>query len=206
MFERHSLSNLDQQGAAATPLASRSSTLVWIAACLLATIAVSLVAAQAPPRIRLIGIFPVMLGLLIGGLVVWLAEKLDAVASRRFQVVAAMLLAVGGWGGLTWETFRRDEVLSVKSANQELAARLMKEFEQQTNTPHLELDRPTTVKAFRAYLARRVQQLGDWSRPWPELFWGLELVMTGVAAGWVSTRAGWSAAEISTEHIAKVAE
>ena len=99
MFERHSLSNLDQQGAAATPLASRSSTLVWIAACLLATIAVSLVAAQAPPRIRLIGIFPVMLGLLIGGLVVWLAEKLDAVASRRFQVVAAMLLAVGGWGG-----------------------------------------------------------------------------------------------------------
>ena len=98
MSERHSLSNPDQQGAVATPLPSRSSTLVWIAACLMATIAVSLVAAQAPPRIRLIGIFPVVLGLLIGGLVIWLAGKLDAGASRRFQIVAAMLLAVGGWG------------------------------------------------------------------------------------------------------------
>jgi len=206
MSERHSLSNPDQQGAAATPHANRSSTFVWIAACLVATIAVSLVAAQAPPRIRLIGIFPVMLGLLIGGLVVWLARKLDAVASCRFQVVAAMLLAVAGWGGLTWETFRRDEVLSVKSANQELAARLMKEFEQQTNAPHIELDRPTTLKAFRSYLARRVQQLGDWLSPWPELFWGLELIMTGVGAGWASTRPHCSAAEISTDPIAKVAE
>jgi hypothetical protein len=166
----------------------RTSTPTWLAASLLATGAISLAAAHAPPRIRLIGLFPIGFGLLVGWLLVRLASQFETFPSRRVLVTAAALLALGGWIGTTWETFRIDETLSVKSPQDELAARMMREFDQQTKGAGPEQSRPSTVASFRTYLSRRIRQLGDWPSPWPECFWLAESVAAAVAGGIIASR------------------
>ena len=118
------------------------SNLTWLIVCLLVVAVLCLMAAHAPPRIRLIGLFPAGLGLLIGWFVVWSIPQFNSNSSRRVVIVTAGLLAFAGWIGVTFETFRQEELLRKQLPSDPLAARMMKEFEQQAKGTELESPRP----------------------------------------------------------------
>ena len=163
-----------------------SSVLIWFAACAIAVTALSIAAAHAPSRIRLIGLFSIAFGLVVGWGVVRLASQLQLKVGRRVTVGTAVLLALSGLIGSTWLTSRLDEAISANSSKDALASRLIREFERQEKVPGSDNQGRFEVTEFQKYLSRRLQNLGTWSSPWPECFWVTELVAAAVAAGWIS--------------------
>lgn len=160
-------------------------TMTWLAALLVATTAISLAAAHAPARIRLIGLFSICFGFLIGGVACWLAIQCDAKLSRRFVVVVATGAALIGLIASTWETYRLESARIAKSGTDGIAARLIEEFD--LRSPIVSSSRSTGVE-FRRYLKRRIRQLGEWPSPWPECFWFAEVCAGATASGWLASR------------------
>ena len=165
-----------------------TSVIVWLIASFVVSIAVSFAAGHAPARIRLIGLFPIMFGSAIGWIVPWLARELNADPSRRLLSRTAFLLAFAGWITVTAETFRQEELRRVKLPSNGLAAQMMKDFERQVKGTDLEIPRPTLLTSFRTHLSRRIQQIGDWTSPWPECFVIGELIAASIAAVLISRR------------------
>ena len=163
-----------------------SSVLIWFFACVIAVTGLSIAAAHAPPRIRLIGLFSITFGLVVGWGIARLASQLQVEPGRRFTVVIAVLLSLCGLIGSTWQTSRLDEALSLKSGKDALAARLIKEFERQDKQSGSDNQKRSEVSEFQKYLSRRLQKLGTWTSPWPECFWAVELIAAATAAGWMS--------------------
>jgi hypothetical protein len=168
------------------PMSGGSSVLGWFTASIIAVTAISIAAAHAPSRIRLIGLISIVFGLMVGWVVVWLASQLQAEPGRRLIVVTAALLSLCGLIGSTWLTSRLDEALLSKSGKDGLAARLIKEFERQDKQSGSDNQKRSEVSEFQKYLSRRLQKLGTWTSPWPECFWAIELIAAATAAGWMS--------------------
>ena len=178
----------DDDGQSSETHTSAKSIVVWLAVSLLMAIAVSFATAAAPSRIRLIGLLPAAFGCLVGWLVARIALHFEASPSRRVTIFVAALLALGGWFGATWETFRLEEKNSPKSPTDQLAARMMKEFEQQAKRSGVETPISASPGPFQTFLSRRIRQLGDWSSPWPECFWVAEAIVAATVAGILSNR------------------
>ena len=165
-----------------------NSHFVWILACCLCVGVLAMMAAHAPARIRLIGLFSVGFGLIVGWLTTRLAQLLEVRPARSVIIMLAASLTLVGLVATTWQTFRLDELTQVKTIDEELAARLMREFDRQQGIATPDLTPSSSLQSFRGYLARRVSQLGRWSSPWPELFWWGECASASVAAGWFAQR------------------
>lgn len=180
-----------KQNQQTTPSSHRTSVisvLVWLTASLALTMAISFAAGRAPERIRLIGIFSIVFGSTIGWIVARLARELDAQPSRRLLAIAAFLLAIAGWTAVTGETFRLEEMHDVKLPSDGLAAQMMKDFERQVKGTDLEIPRPNLLTSFRSFLARRIQNIGDWPSPWPECVLFSESIGAAFAAVVISSR------------------
>jgi hypothetical protein len=184
MTQHHGISECDDK--LRQSYSSTQSTLVWFVACAIAVTALSIAAAHAPSRIRLIGLFSIAFGLAVGWGVVWLTSQLHAEPGCRFTVVTAVLLSLIGLIGSTLQTSRLDEAFSLKSDKAALASRLIKEFERQVNKSGSDKPNCAEVTEFQKYLSRRLQNLGNWNSPWPECFWVSELVAAAIVAGWMS--------------------
>ncbi len=170
------------------PSRGNASVVTWFTACVITVTALSIAAAHAPSRIRLIGLFSIAFGLVVGWGVIRLASQLQAEPGRRFTVFTAALLSLCGLIGSNWQTSRLDELHSMQSGKDALAARLIKEFERQDNQSGINKPSRSEVTEFQKYLSRRLQNLGNWTSPWPECFWVTELIAATAAAGWMSNQ------------------
>lgn len=166
------------------PGSAGTSVVAWFAVCVLVTAGLSLVAAHAPGRVRLLGLFSIVFGAVIGWLVVWLAQRLDTRPKRTSIGLLAAVLTLGGLIGCLWETIRVEEVMHPKSANEQLAERLYQQM-QNNNGKSMPRDQSPLDK-YRSYLTRRVRQLGDWKSPWPETIWLVELFAACATSIWVA--------------------
>lgn len=155
----------------------------WLARTVLVVLAVSIVAAHAPARVKLLGFFSIAVGGLMGMASAFLTKPHPNRVSWRW-IWAMSLMALCGLAGSTWLAFRSDAAWQAKSPQQQMAATMMKQMERDSNGEIVSAQSPPVVDEFRWYLTRRVRQLGKWSRPWPELFWCAELLAGGVAAAW----------------------
>lgn len=162
--------------------------LIWLIASVVSTGAVAVAAANAPPRIRLIGLFPVAFGLLVGWIVTWLRNPFDARPGRLTTTIAAVVLALCGWIGAIWESYRLDKAMFLASPQDRMAAQMMQEFEKQSGAPQGPTVNPLREMSFPEFLARRLKQLGNWPSPWPECFWVGELLATATLAGYLAGR------------------
>lgn len=174
--------------APSTPVAHppASSLLSWLAVCFIATTAMSLASAHAPPRVRLIGMFSVAFGLLAGWLIVRLALLIEFKPSPRLASVVAGLMSCLGLIGGAWETWRLEVARQGDLAKERVAERLI---EQSKTSPGASGTIPidsSPLAGFRWYISRRTRQLGRWPSPWPELFWLVELLL-GTAASVLSS-------------------
>jgi hypothetical protein len=178
----------NQQYSPAKQPTGTGSFVVWLVSCLLATVAVSFAAAYAPSRIRLIGLFPIAFGGLIGWLSLLLARRFEFDPHRKAAPVVP--LAIGGWVLVTLLSFQRDRAVVIHSPQDAIAARFIKEFEEQNKPTRGEsTPTPTSLETqFRQYLARRLQQIGNWPSPWPECFLIAESLAAATVAGVIISR------------------
>ena len=166
-----------------------SSISAWILAGLILTTAISLAAAHAPARIRLIGLFSIAFGLLIGWVIKRLSNALETHLSQSVVAATAAILTLGGLIGSTCEIVRLEIQKQKSSPKDSLAMRLIEDMEQQTKTTGDTIPtRATLPNNFRNHLSYRIHQLGHWPSPWPELFWSGEILVSVLASVWISTK------------------
>ena len=158
--------------------------LSWLAAVILILSAIGIVAAHVPTRVKLLGLFPVAVGWVMGA-----ASGVFAKA-MRLSVTPQIVLAVGvltlvALAASAQQAFLLDAASrAVSPREQQMALNLMRQMERDSGGEVSAAPVASATNEFRQYLARRVRQLGAWSSPWPELFWAIELLAGGVAAMW----------------------
>ncbi len=160
--------------------------LSWLARTVLVVLALSIAAAQAPPRVRLLGLFSVAVGGAMGVAAAFFTRPHPNRIVRRW-LLAMSLMAFAGLAGSTWMAFRveaaelarLEAVWRPKSPEQQLAEKMADRINRESNA-----QAGVMLEEFRWYLTRRVRQLGAWPSPWPEVFWCAELLAGSAAAAW----------------------
>ena len=158
--------------------------LSWLAAVVLVLSAIGIVAAHVPTRVKLLGLFPVAVGWVIG------AASGAFAKAMRLSVTPQIVLAVGvltlvALAASAQQAFLLDAASrAVSPQQQQMTLNLMRQMERDSGGEVNAAPVASATDEFRQYLARRVRQLGAWSSPWPELFWAIELLAGGVAAMW----------------------
>lgn len=149
----------------------------------------AIAAAHAPARIRLLGVFSVVFGLILGRLLVHLAATLHQRLNIPQIAWVGVVTAAGLVGSVchlvALQPIPAPPTLSHPVATI-LAARMQVEngIQPGDTIPEfkpVEYKPPTFGNRVQIYLKSRVQNLGTWPSPWPELFWGAE-VLAGTAA------------------------
>jgi hypothetical protein len=177
-------------------------TACWFAAVLATGAVGGLVASIAPPRLRLIGLFAIALGAALG----WLAGRLAVtlrMPSRRAAMLGGILTGATGCVVATllhWQAYSRELQAAEKpNAGQTLMANMLKAAEQNAPAdPESEaamtefrdsatraLDELKNRRSFSGYLSHRVASLGL-TGSLSLALWGLEVVLAGVAGGFVT--------------------
>lgn len=149
----------------------------------------AIAAAHAPARIRLLGVFSVAFGLILG----WLLSRLAAALHQRLNIPQVAWVGVVTAAGLIGSVCHLVALQPIPApptfshpVATMLAARMQEESGIQPGDTIPEFQPfpykpPTFAQRVQAYLSSRVQSLGFWPSPWPELFWGAE-VLIGTAA------------------------
>ncbi|MBM4076933.1 MAG: hypothetical protein FJ267_14990 [Planctomycetes bacterium] len=144
---------------------------------------ISIAASHAPARIKLLGLFPLVVGLVIGFGIGTLISYRDG----KHQLTRTMFVTILSFVGLvssTWLTFQREAKSTAKSQQSVLAESLIKQMEKDSgNSLAMDSNSATQPRSdFSRYLAARIKQIGNWSSPWPEMIWILELICGTIGA------------------------
>ncbi len=171
----------------------------WIVLLTITAAAIAMAFAHFPPDFKKLGLLAVAYGVLVGLTGVWLAPPAARTRSRPWlRLILVVILAVAGQIGIAAESFRveraEEQRLERANPNQLLARRLLESAQEPPDAKSrasLDEFRRTHVRAgdsFGDYLEFRVSNLGIRSKWGAELFWAAEMVLGGLAAGWIFSR------------------
>jgi hypothetical protein len=166
----------------------------WFLLCLLGVAATSGLAGHAPARVRLLLLFPLAFGLLVGSAASCLAIGLELRRSIGAALVSALLTIAGlanvariASGELAAQARRAVQ----EDPQQLLALRLLESSDMRDprNLRSYHELRAALQPTFGDYLASRLAGTLGWRpTPWPELAWGCEVLVAGIAAAWTTWR------------------
>ena len=168
------------------------SRLTFVIGIVIVGAGLSIAAAHAPARIRLLGLFSLGFGLLVG----WLASQLAQRLRSPVGPVDLVVIGIVTFASLiasTWQTFRLEPEPKTETPQHPIVVAVMNEMRKKEGMSLEDLPEPTLmtprpIDRFRQYLARRIQTLGEWSSPWPEVFWGCEALIGTAGAIWIARR------------------
>jgi hypothetical protein len=171
----------------------------WILLLALAAGALALAAGHLPPIFKKLGLFAVAYGVVLGLLGAWLTQFAPGLGSRRrFSTIVVVGVAVAGQIAIAAESFRlarADQFVRQRDDPKQLVAKRLLESaneppDSKSQAAFEEFRRsysgPGT--SFGDYLQFRVSGIGIHSKRAAALFWGIELVLGGLAAGWAHYR------------------
>jgi hypothetical protein len=166
----------------------------WFLLCLLGVAAISGLAGHAPARVRLLLLLPVAFGLLVGSAAGYLACGLELRRSVPVALISATL-AVAGLVNVAWIAYGELAAQARRAVQEDpqrmLALRLLEAgdmHDPQNRRSYHEL-RTALRPTFGDYLASRLATTFGWRpAPWPELIWGCEVLIAGIAAAWTTRR------------------
>lgn len=175
--------------------------LSWIVLLAIAAFALALAAAHLPPIFKKIGLFAVAYGVVVGLMGAWLRQFAPGIDSRhRLATAVVVVLALAGQIEIAAESFRmqRSEQSGRDSADpKEALARRLLESAMEPSDPNSRaaLDEfrrnySGPGASFGDYLQYRVSSVGIHSKRAAGWFWGIELMLGGLAAGWLFGRRG----------------
>ena len=163
----------------------------WLFVGAVGLAAMSLVCAHAPPRFKLLGLFAIVYGLSAGLFLGKVAEALG-VYSRRFVLVASLVLIAAGEIGLTLEAFRvyRDtEIEGVLAAGRRLppagggqGASAGALAESARKVAESLLSEQIRLGDYLVHRTRVKHDSPGWPGPWPVVLWWAEVII-GMVAG-----------------------
>lgn len=159
------------------------SALTFAIAAIVIAAALSVIAAHAPARIRLLGLFSLGFGLICG----WLLTRLAATLHVRLDAPKLALIATVTLAGLITSVCQTVALQPVKPRDaipHPIAALVAAQLGE---TP-AQQPVPTFGGRLRTHLIRRVEKLGEWSSPWPEIFWTTELLVGTAGSVWIAVR------------------
>jgi len=176
----------------------------WLFLGVIGLAALTLAAAHAPPRVRLIGLYSVGYGA-VAGYGLWLLAGLTNAPAGKRCAVLAFAAIVAGQVLLALETHRLLASEAQTAASTISPAEVMLETAAPPSDPQSrklfdEMKEAVTGAAaqqrarleeqrrFGAYLRRRIAPLGDWGTPWAEIFWGAEVVASAAVGAWIAAR------------------
>ncbi|MBS0202529.1 MAG: hypothetical protein JSS49_06475 [Planctomycetes bacterium] len=197
------------------------STLMFLAGTLIAAAGLGIVAAQAPDRIRLLVLFALGFGLLLG----WLAARMSALLNVPRNRTRLGILAVATLGGLVLTLCQTVALLPTSQPSTKIhpIAALVETQQQRSAEPASDSEPqvilepidpakvpppPASMAQFQklrqksepqfstriqTYLHNRIAR-GTWPQPWPELFWAGEVVLGMTGAVWMASRCRWGSA------------
>jgi hypothetical protein len=153
---------------------------MFVIAASIATVALALVAAHAPGRIRLLGLYSIAFGLLLAWIQIRLAAFLQIkVTSSVIAIIG--LLTLAGLVTSACQTVALQPQPKVDDNFHPVAALVAAQLEKESPGTEKEVA-PSFPERFQSYLVRRVDQFGNWSSPWPEVMWACEVFLgTGAA-------------------------
>lgn len=206
----------DPAHSTATPAAPGVAWLQWLAAAIIVGAGLSLAAAHAPARIRMIGLFPIGVGLLTGFVLAWLRESVG-LRSSLLLVIAAAVLIIGVQSAATWQRYRLfvEEQHRKHEGGTNLLeiTRLMRggqppedpearrQFDlMQESFRDAAADRQRQLieaTSFRTFLQTRVRAL-KLSPPWPTVLAAGEILLATLAGTWWFARRSKSASSATT--------
>lgn len=198
------------------PTQTRSQLFGWFVMSLIAVTLLSLVGANAPSRIKLLGLYAAGYGALVGFCLNWLA-RLNHVRVGRAVIAAAAVLIVAGWVGMCLESYRIQAAkLRKKAADEPAALRASRligsspppedaesraiyndmkqsfaEAAEEQTTEAAVQERAAQIAqrtTIQTFLVNRVSPLGHWPLAAAVLFWSAETVIACVAGVWVLRR------------------
>lgn len=172
--------------------------ILFVLGAIVVAAGLGLLAAHAPARVRLLGLFSLGLGFLTGWLLAGLAARLQ-LRLGRVQLVIVALATSGGLITSVCRTVMLQPVNRKADAHpvaEMVEAQLRKPAQSDLPVPQAPLLAAPTLQAtprpfadrLQTYLSRRVEMLGNWPTPLPELFWALELLLGTAGAVWIASR------------------
>jgi hypothetical protein len=167
----------------------RGRWLGWLVIGVVGATLVSLAVAHAPAPVRKLVLFPVLFGLACGWGLGRLALEFRLRPSWAGALLAA-LLVTGGLVNVAVVSFRQvaaEARRSVQQDPQRLLGLPLLEDQARHDPVWAQRYREEKLKlrpGFGDYLAGRVARFGWWRDPWPAVFWGAELLLAALAAGW----------------------
>jgi hypothetical protein len=181
------------------PPGPRNGWLSWLLLFVLGTASISLAAVYLPPRVKMLGLFAVGIGLLAGGLAAWLARVFELRSPPSILMTAAAFLVIlGGQVGMALESHRvfRTAEERALAANPKRAAVLR--MLQSGNLPDdaksekMAADVRKTIgthgTSFTDYLRYRLSELGVQSGRAAWAIWILEIALGSLAGTWIFRR------------------
>lgn len=184
----------DVPDSAATANRGFTGSLQWFVVAAIGMTMLSLAAVHAPPRIKLLGLFSIGVGVVAGLAFGWLARALDVKRSKALLSMTLLLIFAGLafatieshriWSATEWEAFENSpngKIARQSAMNQTLP----KDFKTSLQES---IDRQRQELSFENYLSRRVSALGNWRKPWPLVFWISEITIAAFAGGWICWR------------------
>lgn len=194
----------DSQAPLKSTIPPRPRPFVWCLGAIVGVALATAISVNLPDRIKLLGLFPLIWGGLIGIGLKWWADEMELPIRGWPTMLSGLLLAageigmvLGGWLVYRVELRRQfdkqpavsiDELVLSKRGGQSAlpaqseAVAARRKMEQELDASIRE--RQTAQLQFSTFLYRRIHRLGDLSTPWPEVFWGCEIVFGTLAGVW----------------------
>lgn len=176
---------------------------IWLGVSVPALGLLTFLVANAPERVKLIGLFPLGVGCLAGIALGLLARELR-VPPSRYWIVPVWCLIAGVQIGMTWLAYsRRAEFLQSRQEKDPLSEVTQQVLTNDTGEETVEsratlealresVHRGEEIRrervTFAGYLQYRVTALGKWEAPWPTVFWATEVLIAATAGTWLAWR------------------
>jgi len=166
----------------------------WFLLCLLGVAAISGLAGHGPARIRLLLLFPVGFGLLVGSASGRLAQSFQVRPAGAAALTAAAL-TIAGLMNVAWLAYGELAAAARRAVQEDpqrlLALRVLEstDMSDPRNARSYQELRASLEPTFGDYLASRLAGTFGWrAAPWPELVWSGEVLMAAGAAAWATRR------------------
>jgi hypothetical protein len=172
----------------------RSAWIQWFFLAFLGTAILTVVAVHAPARIKLIGLFSIAFGMVVGFGLGILARSLGLTRNTASVMTIVGVIAAGLvgmtveshrlWSAKEWDAFQKSPAgqMAMRTARSEQAPDDLKASVQES------IDRQRESLQFRSYLTRRISTTGNWKEPWPLIFWLAEIALASTAGSWAFCR------------------
>jgi hypothetical protein len=181
------------------PPSSMGGLVSWIVLLAIAASALALAAAHLPPIFKKLGLFAVAYGVVLGLISAWLKQFTPGLGSRRRLATAVVVvLAVAGDVGIAAESFRIERSKQSARENADPKQLLARKLVESASEPPAGMSQEALEElrrsyggpghSFGDYLQYRVSSIGIHSKQAAAGFWGIELILGGLAAGWVFCR------------------